>query len=457
MKYNLLNSPWIHVIYKDSRTAWLSIFELMNEIRSVNLAYCNPMDKIAVFRFLLALSYWCYNNTGLEIEDRTIPQKWIVFLKEKTELFNLLGEADRFLQQDDLRRTRTITELFHEFPKGNNFWHFNHIREYAAGICTRCLVPGILRLNLFFLGGTPDLKSGINGVPPIYAIFLGDSIVDAILRNWDPIEPLGHPVWEEAYNYNDDEFVPLVAGMTVPARRLHVGDPIESDLPCIICGSKENKLHFACKFEAAQSLNNQKWIEPFAIYRDDKTIKTSDITKSSSLSNDFKVWELLYYFKQKRELRAGDRILLVGLATDNAKFADLWEQTIVIPTENFIEDNIDTLSSLRDSVNRMKTFTYVPKDVDYKRYKKTKDNIRNIFLPSNTAIINNQIEDMLTEQFVLDHVAIHYIETAKAGARLLIRGQGVQQFKHREMIANSLPEFKFEKVEEEGGDDDQSK
>ena len=281
MKYNILYTPWIHVIYNDSRTAWLSVFELMNEMRSVNLAYNNPMDKIAVFRFLLTLSYWCYDNTGLEIENSTIPQEWIEFLKEKTELFNILGQAERFLQQDNLTRTRTITELFHEFPKGNNFWHFNHIREYTVGVCTRCLVPGILRLNLFFLGGRPDLKSGINGVPPIYAIFLGDSVLDAIIRNWDPIEPLGCPVWEEDYCYNVDEFVPMLAGMTVPARRLHVGDPIESDLPCTVCGSKENKLHFACKFEAAQPLNNPKWNEPFAIYRDDKTIKTSDITKSN--------------------------------------------------------------------------------------------------------------------------------------------------------------------------------
>src|ERR1035437_3514347 len=92
----------------------------------------NPMDRVALLRFLLAALYWCQGNSPAQEEkDRILangrfPAKWFGKLQEQRELFNLLGEGKRFYQDRTAKRERAVTDLLQEIPTGNNFYHFRH-------------------------------------------------------------------------------------------------------------------------------------------------------------------------------------------------------------------------------------------------------------------------------------------------------------------------------------------
>lgn len=63
MDYNLLKESWIPVLRKDGNSNRVGIreaFEQAGRIRQI--AASNPMDRLAILRFLLALLYWCRGN-----------------------------------------------------------------------------------------------------------------------------------------------------------------------------------------------------------------------------------------------------------------------------------------------------------------------------------------------------------------------------------------------------------
>src|SRR5690606_13138708 len=77
----------------------------------------------------------------------------------------------------------------------NNFWHFRHSKDEKDGLCLPCCVLGLLRLPLFSVSGLPDLKSGINGVPPIYVVPVGLTLAETLAANWIRVASLGVPSW----------------------------------------------------------------------------------------------------------------------------------------------------------------------------------------------------------------------------------------------------------------------
>lgn len=122
--FNLLDSPWIPALWNDGRFARLGISEALRrsgEIRQI--AVSNPLDRVALLRFLLAVLMWRQENAKNALEmsiqaGRGIPKDWLTGLQEHQAAFNLLGEAERFYQDQSLKGTnsRPIADLLVEFP-----------------------------------------------------------------------------------------------------------------------------------------------------------------------------------------------------------------------------------------------------------------------------------------------------------------------------------------------------
>ena len=244
MAYNLLDVDWIPVLYLDGRWDRVSIRGAFNDAGRIRqIAASNPMDRVVLLRFLLALLYWCRGNPeggpGLNSLS-SFPENWFLKLDENKDHFNLFGSEKRFYQCAGAKRRCAVTDLIQEIPTGNNFWHFRHSTDEKDGLCPACCAMGLLRLPLFSVSGLPDLKAGINGAPPVYVVPWGKSLLETLFANWMPANNLGVPAWVQPdFSSAAAPEVPLLAGITLPSRRVWLYNPCAPSGECIGCGGRK--------------------------------------------------------------------------------------------------------------------------------------------------------------------------------------------------------------------------
>ncbi|GEM_PF-1966979 len=208
--FNLLDAEWIPVLYRDGTYKRVGILDALKDAGKIRqIAASNPMDRVAILRFLLALLYWCQGNPP---EDKNtlprdgFPETWFSKLNEPAhrECFNLLGEGKRFYQNAEIRnlpekKMKPIGELLPEFPRADSVNHIRHIvHDGSYGLCPACCALGILRFSVWAPanGGYP---SSVNPPSSVYLMTelrsllhtLGRCLADASSENTPPpwIEP----------------------------------------------------------------------------------------------------------------------------------------------------------------------------------------------------------------------------------------------------------------------------
>jgi len=357
-EFNLLTKPWIPVLWADGR--WdekqpprVGIKQTLIEAGRIRqIAASNPMDRVAILRFLLALLYWCKGNppdNPNEILSDTFPSDWFSKLDDNKDCFNLLGAGTRFYQDRGAQRCRGVTDLIQEIPTGNNFWHFRHSTDKVDGLCPACCAMGLLRLPLFSVSGLPNLKAGINGTPPVYVVPWGMSLLETLLANWAPCRQLGVPAWVQPdIRPTPDEDVPLLTGLTLLSRRVWLHDP-EPSGTCIGCGAEKTALIRTCEFQTAGQQKNDRWNDPHVVYSDEtprKSPKAPDLTTAGRFKMDRPWPDLIARIVETGKFGSGDKptsLLVVGFATDQAKNIDVWERTITMPPGASIQETAASL------------------------------------------------------------------------------------------------------------------
>lgn len=343
--FNLVVNRWIPVLRTNGKFSRVGICDALAEAGEIRqIAASNPMDNVALLRFLLAVLYWCEGNPPEQKEkarilaDGHFPAGWFLKLEERRDCFDLLGEGNRLYQCATAKRERATTDLLQEIPTGNNFWHFRHSTDGLAGLCSPCCAMGLIRLPLFSVSGLPDLKAGINGTPPIYVLPIGQSLLHTLCLNWASYELLGAPAWDLSAEPSNDQPVPLLDGLTRLSRRVWLRDPTLPDGHCVSCGTEQSSLIRTCEYQSAGKQQSEDWTDPHVIYVDKrakggevarKAMTTPDLTKSFFRMD--KPWaslliEILSSTKSRRESEPV-QLLIVGFATDKAKNIDVWERT----------------------------------------------------------------------------------------------------------------------------------
>jgi hypothetical protein len=370
--YNLLDEKWVSVIYRTGKPDDISLLELLRDADKLQLAYSNPMDRFAVFRFILALGYWCFANTGTApIPGKPLSGEWIGWLEENRQYFELFGEGQRFYQGAPTPRIRPSTDLIHELPTANNLNHFNHVTDYVDGLCQPCCIKGLLRLPVFTTIGGSGIGAGINNTPPFYAAWLDDSLAAMLCRNWEPREKLGTPAWLGSYPLNDGIELGLLTGMTFLPRKVHLHDPVPGKKACCLCGAKPGALVYSCSIEPEPVPNGIKREDPHAVITyDAKNDKRSLASRIKVMSNDKYTFAdrdwyspLLHYFQDNGAVRNG-KLWLVGFASDKAKRVDIWDKTIDFPGGEYPQETLTQLENRQYSLN---TFRKKPRRGDYRK------------------------------------------------------------------------------------------
>ncbi|MFZ5500853.1 MAG: type I-E CRISPR-associated protein Cse1/CasA [Candidatus Micrarchaeota archaeon] len=279
--YNLLDKEWIPVLWRDGKTGRVNIKEALTQAGLIRqIAASNPMDRMAIIRFLLALLYWCRGNPPNK-ESATscdsFPAEWFSKLEENQDCFKLLGEGKRFYQCTVSHGEKSADKLsanylIQEIPTGTNISHFRHSTDGVDGLCLACCAIGLLRLPLFATSGGRGKPPGINAKPPFYAMPIGVSLAETLRLSWIQISNLGLPAWERPdLQLPRTSEVPLLRGLTWLPRRVWLDDPKESDRACISCGRRD-RLVLQCIFAGIGSTRTDEggsgrmWHDPHVVY-----------------------------------------------------------------------------------------------------------------------------------------------------------------------------------------------
>ena len=147
MNYNLLQEKWIPVLWKNGNTNRVGIIEALTQADRIRqIAANNPMDRMAILRFLLALLYWCQGNPPdgeALISGDLLPSNWFTKINDKRNNFILLGDGDRFYQcKPGLAKAKNFppTTLCKRCPLAQTLGT-SDIRQTKQMACVRLVAP----------------------------------------------------------------------------------------------------------------------------------------------------------------------------------------------------------------------------------------------------------------------------------------------------------------------------
>jgi hypothetical protein len=444
--YNLLEEEWIPVLWADGKFSRLGIREALAQAGRIRqVAASNPMDRVAILRFLLALAYWCRGgppNEKSTTSGEPFPANWFSKLADNEALFNLLGTGKRFYQDSTARRPRTATDLIQEIPSGNNFWHLRHSTDGADGLCPACCAVGLLRLPLFSVSGLPDLKAGINGAPPVYVIRQGLSLLETLRANWIPHKNLGVPAWlKPDVRPGPDKDVPLLTGLTLLSRRVWLHDPGPSGT-CIACGAADVALIRSCESESAGEHRNDFWNDPHVVYTSAtprRACRAADLTAARKFRMDRPWAYLLADIVGSDKFALGNRpttFLVVGFATDKAKNIDVWERVIDLPSAQSIPATAaDTLRQWNSESRRLEDRVARSEEEGAAAIAAIR--------PSVEDIVSSEVSSLLSSPDApWEQAACEYGPMMRVVARSLSPGYTSAAVMRRRQIAGAVPDMR---------------
>ena len=344
MNYNLLEEKWIPVLWTDGKTNRVDIIEALTQAGRIRqIAASNPMDRVAVLRFLLALLYWCKGNPPDKITNDSFPPDWFKKLHDNKDCFNLLGEGKRFYQYHKSGSGNytklSANYLVQEVPTGTNLSHFRHSTDGNNGLCPACCAMGLLRLPVFATSGGRGKPPGVNQKPPIYVIPLGSSLAETLWLSWRKVSDsdLGISAWEKPdLSLSKTGKIPLLTGLTWLPRRVWLDNPGET-ASCISCGSREPLIR-QCAFAGIGSTKTavdgqgRVWNDLHVICNGKDIVKPGNVLDTSDAAAG--QWtRIMAGILGGQKANDPCKVWVVGFATvQNDKYLEAMEYVIPFPT-----------------------------------------------------------------------------------------------------------------------------
>lgn len=340
MDYNLLEESWIPVLYTNGEFHHVGITEALTQATRIReIAANNPMDRLAVLRFLLAVLCWCRGNPSHGANSRNdspIEETCFCRLEDNLACFDLFGDRKRFYQTRPIEAAKlSANYLVQEIPTGTNLSHFRHSTDGSDGLCPACCAMGLLRLPCFATSGGRGKPPGINQKPPVYVVPIGATLAETLKLSLGRIEAaddMGTPAWVEPDIHLPAD-VPPLTGLTWLPRRVWLDEPGEPVAACVSCG-RRGRLVRKCVFAGIGSTKgDRQWRDPHVILREDGgLVSAGNVLKRSDAAAG--QWADVLSGSLRGVCPAGGRLWVVGFATvQNDKYLETMEQVFPSPDD----------------------------------------------------------------------------------------------------------------------------
>ena len=391
LSFNLVDDPWIPVIWRDGKPDHVGLRKALTEAgRTRQIAASNPMDNVALLRFLLAALQWC--KPELRDDERAtlnhadgIPAEW---LKENlgengapNPLFDLLGGSNGFMQAPSkASNKRPVADLFHELPGATNVEHLRHIRDYREGACPACISVGLARLPIAMTGKGAGKRPGINGDPPAYFMPVGGTLLETLKLNWPyPNIPGDKPCWLATVRRAKSP-VGVMEGFTWTSRQFRIAGSGPKSGSCMVCGAPTECLvtclHERNRPNGRDGLSRSAtWRDPHVAYdRETKKVwRAEDAEKNlpgssgqwrdwlpAVLGGDPTIQQPTGVVSAVSALKPGAslRVEIVGIVTRTDKSVECWRHVVAVPGEREglargTHHQAEALNDLDDLISRI--------------------------------------------------------------------------------------------------------
>jgi hypothetical protein len=271
--FNLIDADWIPVLYRNGRPARVGIWRALTEAGNIRqIAASNPMDNVALLRFLTAVLLWCRRELGeherwqMEGDADGIPASLLKKLREHKSKFNLFDFEHPFMQTLSVKHERknAVTELLHDLPSGSALNHFRHTKDNLDGLCPACCALGLVRWPCYATAGTKgagkSMTASPNGNTPTYAFPVFSTLLQCFAISIAHLVTSqdDEPIWIS--NDRPKSLGPL-CGLTWRSRSVLLDTPTANDgSTCNYCGSNDGGLVREIRFQPGwERLSEDPW------------------------------------------------------------------------------------------------------------------------------------------------------------------------------------------------------
>lgn len=312
---NLMNDPWIPVVYEDNRHELVTLEQIFSEGEIIRDIEVRPQDRIALMRLFLCIAQGCIKDWPIDIEERhnidiyKYREIAVEYLKQRKHLFGLFDLEKPFLQVPDLinysksNKFTPLSKLDLCLATGNNPTVFDNLAldpnryfspaTIALNLLTfQCMSPPGLSSQVEWKGKiTPKSTHGSPFLKAWHIYIQRENILETIYSNCiqkrvmakqanDEEFQWGVPIWDMFPTSMDDTKAWENAQNTYIGRLVFLSSLIKID-------EKNNRMIWGKPFSATSSLKiNSSFIEPSIPYtkkqdKDRKVPLLIDLTKGS--------------------------------------------------------------------------------------------------------------------------------------------------------------------------------
>lgn len=290
--FNLWDDPWIRVLRPDGEREELGIrstLQRAHELRALHDP--SPLTVAGIHRLLTAILQAIYQPqelaqiAALLDAGRFDAAKIDAFGTQFRQRFGLFDPTAPFMQTADApvapgKDAKTVAYLLAEVPAGTNRAHFHHVTDDAHRLCPACCARALVVVPAFASSGGAGIKPSINGVPPMYLLPIGATLMQSLARSLtvldfqpasaDPFRPdesawCGASIVPKAGEITD---VGYIESLTFPARRVRLY-PQAYHGPCTHCGTLSDVAIAEMMYEMGLSRpkGGELWHDPFVAFR----------------------------------------------------------------------------------------------------------------------------------------------------------------------------------------------
>ncbi len=292
-RFDLWTEPWIRVEHGDGHVVELGIGDVLKNAHQYRaLCASSPLANVGIHRFLTAILQFIFMpKCASDLKEiwrlrELPPQKVDAFADQFGQRFDLFSPEMPFYQSAEVPEVpekgmniKSVANITTDIPSGTENTHYRHGGEKGQLFCPICLAECLVCLPAFSSSGGAGIKPSINGVPPIYVIPCGETLLQSLL--WSLILPDYQP---EVRSRADDNVwwvrspkiprscisneVGYLHSLTFQPRRVRLY-PETVATKCTRCGRQTKIGVRQMVFDMGESREKESspWMDPFVAYK----------------------------------------------------------------------------------------------------------------------------------------------------------------------------------------------